>query len=100
MELILSGIADQKHAVMGTKPRKKLAHLVRPGEARFIDKIEVLSLCYVWICSAREEALQGSGFNCCLIQLSRGAGGRGKALDLIALLFRGVADDCERGRLA
>ena len=60
----------------------------------------MLLLWYVWICSAGEEALQGSGFNSCLIQLSRGAGGRGEALNLIALPFRGAADDCERGRLA
>ena len=26
--LMLAGIADQKHTVIGTKPRKKLAHLV------------------------------------------------------------------------
>ena len=44
--------------------------------------------------------MQGSGFNSCLIQLARGAGGRGEALNLIALPFRGAADDCERGRLA
>ncbi len=40
--LMLADIADQKHAVMGTKPRKKLAHLIGAGEARFIDKVEVL----------------------------------------------------------
>ncbi len=44
--------------------------------------------------------MQGSRFNSCLIQLARGAGGRGEALNLIALPFRGAADDCERGRLA
>ena len=44
--------------------------------------------------------MQGSGFNSCLIQLARGAGGRGEALNLIALAFRGAADGCERGRLA
>ena len=92
---MLADVADQKHLVMGTKPRKELAHLVGAGKARFIDKVEVLSLCYVWICSAGEEPLQGSGFNSCLIQLSRGAGGWGEALNLIALLFRGAADDCE-----
>jgi hypothetical protein len=40
--LMLADIADQKHAVMGAKPRKKLAHLVRAGEARLIDKVDVL----------------------------------------------------------
>jgi hypothetical protein len=44
--------------------------------------------------------LQGSGVDSCLIQLARSAGGRGEAFDLIALCFRGAADDCERGRLA
>ena len=97
---MLADIADQNHAVMGSKPRKELAHLVGAGKARFIDKVEVLSLSYVWICGAGQEALQGSGFNSCLIQLSRGAGGRGEALNLIALAFRGAADGCERGRLA
>ena len=42
--LMLAGIADQKHAVIGTKPRKKLAHLIGAGKARFIDKVEVLLL--------------------------------------------------------
>ena len=42
--LMLADIADQKHAVIGTKPRKELAHLVGAGEARFIDKVEVLLL--------------------------------------------------------
>ena len=49
---------------------------------------------------AGEEALQGSSFDACVIQLARGAGGRGEALDLIALHFPGAADDCERGCLA
>ena len=40
--LMLAGIADQKHTVIGTKPGKKLAHLIGAGEARFIDKVEVL----------------------------------------------------------
>ena len=44
--------------------------------------------------------MQGSGFDACFIQLARGAGGRGEALDLIALPFRGAADDGERGCLA
>ena len=42
--LMLAGIADQKHTVIGTKPGKKLAHLIGAGEARFIDKVEVLLL--------------------------------------------------------
>ena len=42
--LMLAGIADQKQAVIGTKPRKELAHLVRAGKARFIHKVEVLLL--------------------------------------------------------
>jgi len=98
--LMLADIADQKHAVIGAEPCKKLAHLVRAGKARFIDYVEVLLRLLVGICSAGEEPLQGSGFDARLIQLARGAGGRGKALNLIALLFRGAADDCERGCLA
>ena len=42
--LMLADIADQKHTVIGTKPRKELAHLVGAGKARFIDKVEVLLL--------------------------------------------------------
>ena len=42
--LMLAGVADQKHAVVGTEPRKELAHLVCACEARFIDKVEVLLL--------------------------------------------------------
>jgi hypothetical protein len=42
--LMLASIADQKHTVMGTKPGKKLAHLIGAGEARFINKVEVLLL--------------------------------------------------------
>src|ERR1022692_2363739 len=49
---------------------------------------------------AGEEALQGSGLDACLVQLPCGAGGRGEALDLIALPFHGAADHCERGCLA
>ena len=44
--------------------------------------------------------MQGSGFDSSLIQLSRGAGGRGKTLNLITLRFRSAADGGERGRLA
>jgi len=44
--------------------------------------------------------LQGSRFNSCVVQLARGAGGRGETFHLIALLFRDAADDCESGRLA
>ena len=36
----------------------------------------------------------------CLIQLARGAGGRGETLDVIALPFRGAAEDGEGGCLA
>jgi hypothetical protein len=50
--LMLADITDQKHTAMGVKTRQKLAHLVRAGEARFIDKVEVLLLCYAWICGA------------------------------------------------
>src|SRR5271169_2731879 len=98
--LMLADIADQKHVIVGTNSPKKLAHLVGAGKARFIDKVEVLSLCYVGIYGAGEEALQGSGLDACFIQLSRGTGGWGEALDVVALPFRGAADDCERGRLA
>jgi hypothetical protein len=98
--LMLADIPYKNHAVVGSKPREELAHLVGAGKARFIDKVEVLSLSYVWICDAGQEALQGSGFNSCLIQLSGGAGGRGEALNLIAPALRGAADGCERGRLA
>ena len=44
--------------------------------------------------------MQGSGFDACLIQLARGAGGRGKTLDLIALPFSSAADGRERGCFA
>src|SRR5208282_2516286 len=97
---MLADIPYKNHAVMGSKPRKELAHLVGAGKARFIDKVEVLTLASVWICGAGQEALQGSGFNSCLIQLSGGAGGRGEGLNLIAPAFRGAADGCECGRLA
>jgi len=83
--LMLADIADQKHAVIGGNSDKELAHLVGAGKARFIDEIEVLSLCHVWICSSGEKALQGSGFDAGLIELARSAGGRGEAFDLIAL---------------
>ena len=82
---MLADVADQKHAVIGTKPRKELPDLVGAGKARFVDKVQVLSVWYVWICSPGEEALQGSSLDSCLIQLARGAGGWGKTLDLIAL---------------
>ena len=42
--MMLAGITDQKHAVSRANPRKKLAHLVRAGKARFIDNVEVLLL--------------------------------------------------------
>src|SRR5208282_2121793 len=47
-----------------------------------------------------EESLQGSRFNSCVVQLARGAGGRGETLNLIALAFSSIADDREGGRLA
>ena len=83
--LMLADVADEKHVVVGTKPCKKLADLVRAGEARFIDKVQMLLLTYVWVCSTGKKSLQGSSLNSYLIQLARGAGGRGKTLDPIAL---------------
>src|SRR5580700_8812220 len=97
---MLADIPYKNHAVVGSKPRKELAHLVGASKARLVDKVEVLTLAYVWICGVGQEALQGSGFNSCLIQLSGGAGGRGEALNLIATAFRGAADGCERDGLA
>src|ERR1017187_1640650 len=47
-----------------------------------------------------EEALQSSGLDSRLAKLACSAGGRGEALDLIAVTFCGAADDCERGCLA
>ena len=44
--------------------------------------------------------MQGSGLDSCFIQLACSAGGWGEALDLIALRFRGAADDREGGRFA
>jgi hypothetical protein len=38
---MLARVADQEYTVIGSKTRKELAHLVRAGEARFIDEIEV-----------------------------------------------------------
>ena len=52
------------------------------------------------ILSTGKKALQGSGVDSRLLQLLRGARGRGEALDLIALRFRGAADDGKRGGLA
>src|ERR1700679_2157153 len=97
---MLADIPYKNHAVVGSKPRKELAHLVGAGKARFIDKVQVLLLSCVGICVAGEEALQGSGFDAGLIQLARGAGGRREALNLIAAAFGGTADGCKRGRLA
>src|ERR1035438_9433303 len=97
---MLAGIADQKHAVIGSNPREKLAHLVGAGKARFIHKVEVLSLSRVWIRGAGAKALEGSRVDASLIQLACRAGGWGEALNLIALPFHGTADGCERGRLA
>ncbi len=44
--------------------------------------------------------MQGSGLDAGLTKLAGGAGGRGEALDLVALRFGGAADDGERGRFA
>ena len=85
---MLAGVADQKHAVIGigAKPRKKLAHLVCAGKARFVNEEEPFLFWIVFcVLSTREKALQCSGLNTRLLQLLRGAGGRGEALDLIAL---------------
>ena len=98
--LMLADIADQKHAVTGTQPREELADLVSAGEARFIDKVQVLSVLYLWICGSSEERLQGSSFDSRLFQLARSARGRSETLDLVVLPFRGSADGGERGRLA
>ena len=39
--LMLADIADQKHAVIGAESCKKLAHLVRAGKARLVNKEEL-----------------------------------------------------------
>ena len=39
--LVLARVADQEHAVVGAETRKEIAHLVRAGEARLIDKVEL-----------------------------------------------------------
>ena len=42
--LMLADVADEKHVVIGTKPHKELADLVRAGKARFIDKVQLFLL--------------------------------------------------------
>src|SRR5580704_9447358 len=94
---MLADIADQKHSVMGTKPRKELAHLVGTGKARFINKEKPLLFWIMFpVLSTGEETLQGSGLDTGLIQLARSAGGRRKTLDLIPLPFSSATDDRER----
>jgi hypothetical protein len=96
---MLADIADQEYTVTGTKTGKELAHLVGARKARFIDEVEVLLLSQVWVRAADEEALQRSSLDACHIQLARGAGGRGEALNVVALPFCGAANNCERGCL-
>jgi hypothetical protein len=87
------GVADQEHAVVGAEPRKELAHLVGAGKARFIDKVEVPSAPVV-------AGLGERARNPCRVpdstpasfKLAGGAGGRGEALDRVALRFGGAAD--------
>src|ERR1039458_9545090 len=77
--LMLADIADQKHSILSADSFQELAHLIGARKARFIDKVKVLLLSEFGIRGADEEALQGSGFYACVIELARGAGGRRKA---------------------
>src|SRR5208283_2822776 len=83
--LMLADVTDEKYVVAGAKPHKELADLVCAGKARFIDKVQVFLVTYVWFCSAGKKSLQGSCLNSCFIQFARRARGRGKTLDPIAL---------------
>ena len=99
--LMLASVADQKHAVIGAEPRKELAHLVRAGKAGFVNHEKSFPLgIVISVLPTREKTLQCSGVDTGLLQLFRGARGRGEAFDLIALRFRRAADDGERGGLA
>ena len=98
---MLARVTDQKHAVIGAEPRKELAHLVSAGKAGFVNQEKSFLFWIVFgILPAGKKALQCSGVDSGLLQLFRGARGRGEAFDLIALRFRRAADDGERGGLA
>ena len=57
--LMLAGVADQEHAVVGAETRKELAHLVGAGKARFIDKVEVPLFGDVPGCASVQGTLAG-----------------------------------------
>ena len=98
---MLASVSNQKHAVIGAEPRKELAHLVRAGKAGFVNHEKSFPLgIVISVLPTREKTLQCSGADTGLLQLFRGARGRGEAFDLIALRFRRAADDGERGGLA
>src|SRR6185437_6271921 len=91
--LVLTRISDQQHAVVRSKARKKLVHLVRRSEARFIDKVKVLLLRGCRNGWPHKESLQRSGRDASLAKLARGSRGWSKPFDLIPLRLRSVADD-------
>ena len=87
--LMLADIADQKHAVI----RDQAAQGTRASGWCWLGSIHrqdrnAFAPAASGFGGAGKEALQGSGLDACLIQLARGAGGRGETLDLIALRFQ------------
>ena len=40
--LMLTGVADQEHAVLRCKPGEEIAHLAGAGQTRFIHEVEML----------------------------------------------------------
>src|ERR1035441_5990707 len=98
---MLASVSNQKHAVPGAEPRKELANLVRAGKAGFVNHEKSFPLgIVISVLPTREKTLQCSSVDTGLLQLFRGARGRGEAFNLIALRFRRAADDGERGGLA
>ena len=56
--LVLAGVADQEYAIVGTEPSKEVANLIRAGETRLIEEVEML-LCRVhrrWHCGRESPA--------------------------------------------
>src|SRR5216683_1853658 len=97
---MLARIPDQQHPILRSKTGKKLAHLVGGGQARLVDKIEMLLLWGRRRDRPGEKSLQRSGLDAGLAKLPRGAGCWGKALDLEPLRFRSAADNRKRCGLA
>ena len=90
--LMLANVADEQYPVLRSEPCEEIPHLVGACQTRLINKVEMPLGWRIGIYGARKELLQRIGDDACVIELARGARGRGKTAHGVAFRFCCAAD--------